>query len=242
MGKQTLRITIVLGMLVTLLGGTGIFATFSDRATAGDNSVTTGQRPRAADLKIAAVDLSQLPAGATICSPAATNFTDDTTTGQFTGVGIGAIQPAVNLPDAFLCLLNAGSANLDITASAIDLVDADIDCTGDELAAGDTTCGLDQTTSQPQAGELSPLIRIAIDRVDCSDPATVIDQGGATSLDQYAAQPLHLDGSPTPGPLTPQEVACLRLRASYPTPTENQAQLAQTDQVTWKFAFDATAE
>src|SRR5690348_3456865 len=152
MGKQTLRITIVLGMLVTLLGGTGIFATFSDRATAGDNSVTTGERARAADLKIAPADPSQQPAGATLCLPATTQWTDDTTTGQFTA---GSLHPGDNMGPSYLCLLNAGTAPLIVNASVIDLVDADVDCTGDEAAAGDTTCGIDQTTQQPQEGELS---------------------------------------------------------------------------------------
>ena len=49
MGRHTLRITIVLGMLVTLLGGTGIFATFTDRATGGQATVSSGARPKAAE-------------------------------------------------------------------------------------------------------------------------------------------------------------------------------------------------
>ena len=56
MGRHTLRITIVLGMLVTLLGGTGIFATFTDRATTGTSTITSGERPKAADLQIAAAN------------------------------------------------------------------------------------------------------------------------------------------------------------------------------------------
>jgi predicted ribosomally synthesized peptide with SipW-like signal peptide len=35
MGRQSLRIVMVLGVLVTLVGGTGIFAAFTDRATTG---------------------------------------------------------------------------------------------------------------------------------------------------------------------------------------------------------------
>lgn len=238
MGRQTLRITIVLGMLVTLLGGTGIFASFTDQATAGQNSVTTGERPRAADLQIAPFDPAGWPAGTTMCLPATSAFADDTTTAQF---NTGSLQPGENMQDAFLCLWNHGSAPLDITASAIDLVDADVDCTGDEAAAGDTTCGVDQTTGLPQAGELSPLLQVDIDRVNCGDGTVIADSAGG-SLDQYQLAPIVLQAGPTPGPLAPDEIACLRVRASYPTPTESQAQLAQTDQATWRFAFDATAE
>jgi predicted ribosomally synthesized peptide with SipW-like signal peptide len=239
MGRQTLRITIVLGMLVTLLGGTGIFATFSDRATAGDNSVTTGERAKAADLKIAAVDPSEQPAGATLCVPATTTWSDDTTTAQFTA---GSIQPGDHLQPAYLCLLNAGTGPLSVNASVLDVVDADIDCTGDEAAAGDTTCGVDQTTLQPQDGELSPLLVIAMSAFDCSDPGTTFGPGTEHALSQYGAQPIQFTAAATGFVLAPNSVACLRLQATYPTPTEAEAQIAQTDRVTWKFAFDATAQ
>jgi hypothetical protein len=42
--------------------------------------------------------------------------------------------------------------------------------------------------------------------------------------------------------LTANAFACLRVRGSYPTPAEDVAQRAQTDKVTWRFAFDGTAE
>src|SRR5215470_6940644 len=104
MARQSLRIVIVLGALITLVGGTGIFAVFTDRATAGNNSVTSGERPRAAELKIAPEDPSQHPAGAALCSPAVTPWDDDTTTAQFT---VGSIQPGQNMQSAYLCLWNA---------------------------------------------------------------------------------------------------------------------------------------
>jgi predicted ribosomally synthesized peptide with SipW-like signal peptide len=238
MGRQTLRITIVLGMLVTLLGGTGIFATFSDRATAGDNSVSTGERAKAADLKIAADDPSQRPAGQGLCLPASTPFSDDTTTAQFTA---GAIQPGDHLQPAYLCLRNAGTGALTVNASVLDLVDADTDCTGDEAAAGDATCGLDQTTGQPQDGELSPLLLIDIRTIDCSDPGTTIGTSEHT-LSQYGAQPIQFTAGAAGFVLAPNTIACLQLEASYPTPTETEAQLAQSDRATWKFIFQGTVQ
>jgi predicted ribosomally synthesized peptide with SipW-like signal peptide len=238
MGRHALRITILLGILITLVGGTGIFATFTDRATAGQNDVTTGSRPRAADLKIATEDPSQLPAGTPLCPPATTMYFDDTNTAQ---LNAGSLQPGQNLQLAIVCLWNQGSGDLDITASAIDLLDADIDCTGDEAAAGDTTCGLDQTTQQPQAGELSPLLLIDIDRVDCADIGTVLEDNASQTLDQYNDEPVRMGPGAAVPPLAPNEYACLMVRGSYPTPAEAVAQRAQSDQVTWKFAFDATA-
>ena len=239
MGRHALRITIVLGMLVTLLGGTGIFATFTDRATAGDNSVTTGERARAAELKIAAEDPSQYPAGTPLCMPAITPWQDDTTTGQFTA---GSLHPGDNLQPAYLCLWNAGTATLTLTASAIGLADEDVDCTGDEAAAGDETCGLDETTGLPQAGELSPLVAVDIDRTDCSDPSTVIGNGTPAVLSQFDAQTVQLGGAATGNTMPPDQIICLRLQGSYSTGSETQAQLAQSDRVTWKFAFDGTAQ
>jgi predicted ribosomally synthesized peptide with SipW-like signal peptide len=236
MARHALRITILLGVLITLVGGTGIFAVFSDRATAGENSVTTGERPRAADLKLAAASPEE---AGVMCAPATTQWADDTETAQFTA---GSLQPGQGLAPAYLCLMNAGSARLVVHASAIDLVDADIACTGDEGAAGDATCGLDPN-EVPQAGELSAGLRITIDRVDCTDPTQSVGaESSSNMLDQFSSMFIYLAPGAAGAPLAPDEIACLRLQASYPTPaSEDVAQRAQTDRATWRFAFDAEA-
>lgn len=233
MGRHALRITILLGVLITLVGGTGIFAVFTDRATAGENSVTTGERPRAAELKIA----TPSEEGA-MCAPATTSWADDTETAQFTA---GSLQPGQDLAPAYLCLMNAGSASLVVHASAIDLVDADVACTGDEAAAGDLTCGLDANDA-PQAGELSAALQITIERVGCEDPSVLLGAASSNTLDQFSSMFVYLAPGATGAPLAPDEIACLRLQASYPAPaSEDVAQRAQSDRATWRFAFDAEA-
>ena len=61
-------------------------------------------------------------------------------------------------------------------------------------------------------------------------------------LSQFDNQVVQLGNAATGNTLAPNEIVCLRLLASYTTGSETQAQLAQSDRVTWKFAFDATAQ
>jgi hypothetical protein len=219
MERQTLRITIALGMLITLVGGTGIFAVFSDRATTGTNSISSGSRPSAADLKIEANDI------ACAANPAAFVFTqDDTTTAQFNAP---ALQPGSALTDRFLCLGNVGSASLDVTATAIDIADVDTACTGSEAAGGDQSCG-------SGSGELGALLRIAIDQIDCADVPTPTLGNPDVILTEFTNEPVAT--IPAGG------VICVRISGAYPVPaSEAEAQIAQSDTVTWRFAFDGTA-
>jgi predicted ribosomally synthesized peptide with SipW-like signal peptide len=53
MERRTAFAIMAIGVVVTLLGGTGIFAVFTDRAETGKGSVTSGELPHAADLQIA---------------------------------------------------------------------------------------------------------------------------------------------------------------------------------------------
>jgi hypothetical protein len=229
MGRHSLRIIIVLGVLVTFVGGTGIFAVFTDQATAGDNSVSSGTRPSAADLRIEA---GQLAGGQISCDgdvDAILWDRDDITTGQFSASGI---QPGADLGVQYVCLRNVGSAPLAVSASAIDLADIDTSCSGDEAAAGDTSCG------GGLAGELSGLLLVDMDRVVCTSPAMPYIDNGPAPLS--AMSPADLLGAGSQ--LSADEIMCVRVNVTYPSTTaESFAQRAQTDTVTWRFAFDATA-
>lgn len=228
MGRHTLRAIMVLGVLVTLVGGTGIFAVFTDRATAGPNDVSSGTRPRSVDLKIEPAVLDE---SSQINCDAALDLMlwdqDDTTTAQFSAANI---QPGADLGYAYLCLKNVGSSALVVTAAAIDLADIEDACTGDEEAAGDATCGAGQ------AGELSPLLLVGMDRVVCSSPDTQFFMNlSPISLDQFSSFPIIQ-------PVSPDEVMCIKVKVTYPTPlSDAAAQQAQSDSVSWRFAFDATA-
>jgi len=230
MGRHSLRIIMVLGALVTLVGGTGIFAVFTDRATAGDNAVTSGTRPKSADLRI---EPAVLVGGTFVCDADADGIlweNEDTATAQFT---VTDAQPGNSLGDAYICLKNVGSAVLGLTASAIDLVDVEAECTGDEAAAGDTTCGVDGVSGVPQVGELSRLLTVTADRVECT--AAEPPSESPVALDAYSA--VNFDG------LAPDGITCFWIQMAYPTPaTDADAQVAQSDTVTWRFAFDGRAE
>jgi len=240
--RQLLRGVMVLGIILTLVGGTGIFAVFNDRATTAGNDVSSGQLPHAADLQIAMAtigdqNLDGIPD--VVCD----GFSDD----MILPAGISAwfslsdLQPGYlsTETDAMICLHNAGSSSLELTASAIDLTDADIACTGDEAMSGDLTCGLD-AAMVPQGGELSPLISAHFLGMNCMD-ATVFGASGMNAsayLADLAVTPIAIDGG---FQLAPGATACYSVQLAYPDPVSAiDAQLAQSDQVTWRFAFDGT--
>ncbi len=232
MSRSLLRITVALGLVISVLSGMGVFATLSDTANGGDNSVTSGDRPSVADLRI---EPGVLVAGqpATVnCDADADGILwegNDTATPQFS---VADVQPGDTLPDAYVCLKNVGAADLALTVYAMDIVnlEADSGCTGDEAASSDTDC------SAGAAGELGGLLWISIDRVDCSNVDSVDFQG---AQDQPLIQfPPSLS---TGTGLAPDAVTCVRFSMSYPDPGEVNAQVAQSDQVTWHFSFSATA-
>ncbi len=233
MARHSLRIVMVLGMLITLIGGTGIFATFSDRATTADNTVTSGSRPKAADLRIekAAPDPTTGQIDCNADQGAVAFDEDDLSTGLYSATNV---QPGTDIGSTYICLKNVGAAPLTLTASVIDLSDLDVDCTGDEAASGDTTCGLD-ATQLPRAGELGPLLEVEFNETGCPTGSFLAPYTPATPLTDTTGVTW------TPQPLAPDNVACVRIDVRYPTPSTIDAQLAQSDKVLWRFAFDGVA-
>jgi hypothetical protein len=204
----------ILGLIVTSVGVSGIFAVFTDRATAGEDSLTSGELPHAAHLQIATLDTTVSECG---------GFVDDLTTGLFDAADVQAGYQQT----AYVCLKNAGSADLHAFMSVIDLADVETDCTGDEAAAGDTTCGPDAT---PPLGELSSALSTSITRFDCATGR------GITTASANLAGALFDVGA-----LAVHEVACYSIEVDYASevPSETQ-QMAQSDQTTWRFAFDGS--
>lgn len=222
MGRQSLRVTMLLGVLITALGGTGIFAAFTDRATTGVNSVESGSRPRAVDIMLAQATLnpstSQVECG---------QFSHDLATGIFSVQGV---QPGAFPNDAevsYVCLKNVGSGTISIDAKVIDVVDVDTACTGDEAEAGDATCG------GSQQGELSAALALQIEDVAC---ATGSPNGlQSNSVANWPANPV-----PLPAPLAAGAVTCARFLTWIPASTdESILQVVQSDLVEWRIAFDA---
>jgi hypothetical protein len=220
MERQMLRLMLVLGVLVTILGTTGVFATFEDQARGGSNSVSSGARPSAADLQIAVATMSN---GVITCQ----TYGEDTTTPQFS---VANFQPTSAPVNGYVCLRNNGAGALTLSVIAGSLTDIDTLCTGDEIAAGDTACG------NGAPGELSSVLVVSADEVSCSNSAVISDDGAA--LQTVATQPLDVGIQA----LAANRFMCVRFEIKYlPEATETQIQIAQSDQATWNFVFKATA-
>jgi hypothetical protein len=205
---------IALGAVVTLMGAAGIFAVFTDRATTGTNTVSSGERPRAADLKIAVANQTLSD-----CQ----NFTDDLATGL---VSMSNAQPGSGA-SKYVCLRNAGASSLIVSLSALDLTNSEDGCTGDEQAAGDQTCGTGE-------GELGNELYVYANQIPCEGGV------GSPTVSNWLSS---LAGGQTLalGTLSPNEQGCYYIETAYPGNTpDGDAQKAQSDTATWRFAFDAT--
>ena len=220
MARHSLRLIMVLGALITLLGSTGIFAVFTDRATGGNNSAVSGARASAADIHIATATFSSPNV---VCG----TFAENSTTPQFS---LSNLQPSSTPSTSYVCIRNVGAAAITLRTFALGISDTDPQCTGDEAASGDATCG------GGQAGELSPVLVAVVEALACSGGAT-ISSGGVELAD--------LDTLPVPvGPasVAPGQVVCVQLDIEYPTTTaETAIQIAQSDEVRWQYLFEATA-
>ena len=216
-----------LGGVITLASTTGVFAVFTDRATTGTNTFATKGLPRAADLRLATGSTS-IDDTTGIWTFNCGTFTDNLDTNLVTMTNA---VPTDSFSTDYVCVKNVGSQTVDVTTSAIDITDEDTDCTGDE-AVVDTTCGVDPNApvgSPPQAGELSPLLHVSMVVAPCDDA----NQGGS------GIGTLPNVNGVTVATLAPGAMKCVKYSVDY-IATEAQAQVAQSDTVTWKFAFDGT--
>ncbi len=225
---HALRIVIVLGLVVSLMSGVGLFAVFTDRATTDPNTADSGEIARAADVALTTADLSL---GGTGCGD---SWFEDL---QLPLVAASNLQPSDEPQQSRdFCLLNAGSSSVDVLVSAIDLVDSEIGCTGDE-ATVDASCGLGDP------GELSPLLRVNLVKWDC-DAVFELGTGANLGMISNTLPGLVASGMPFQGgsTLAPGAMFCASMQILYPTgATAEQVQAAQSDRATWRFAFDATA-
>jgi hypothetical protein len=239
MTRHSLRIVIVLGALITLLGGTGIFAVFSDRATTGPSDVTSGSLAKAADITIASAQPQDpMNSGPFICDQPQ----DDLTTPLF---DFTASRGSLN--EHFFCISNVGSSAVDLSLTAIDITDLDVGCTGDEAAFGDTTCGLDPNqpagVEVPQAGELSPNLEVDTDVYDCMTGSGLLTPSApdfSSTLAGLATTPETVLPATGLSNLAPGASICIRLRVGWSPVDATAAQVSQSDEATWKFAFDGT--
>jgi hypothetical protein len=214
--RPVLLTVMALGAVMTLTAVNGVFAVFTDRATTGTNSASSRAEARSADIQIAhgTLDIFDL-------TVACGTYAEDLATGIIT---VTDMAPTGSTAAGVVCLRNVGSRAVDLTVSAIDLVDTDDDCTGDEGSI-DLTCGDDQE------GELSPALLVALDSFDCVGSGNLAGTGNLATMQ---TTPIELSE------LAAGAVECFQFRV------DRQAQgdaitTSQSDTTTWKFAFDATA-
>ena len=210
----------VLGTVITVVGGTGIFAVFTDRATQGPNTADSGPRPKAADIQLstATADTNS----AVTCG----TFQDDLTTALWEAHDL---QPFADI-QRYLCIKNVGAAAVDVYMGAIDLQQSDPECTGDE-ATVDADCG-----SGAGHGQLADALMIEIERIDC-DGTFHLTLGNSLSALATGSMPVTATSLPS------GEKLCVKAHAEYPfNAPEELIQRAQSDAVSWRLAFDATAQ
>ena len=228
--RPMLRTIVALGIVVSVVSGAGVFAVFTDHATTGSNSVVSGTLASAADLQLATatpivvggVETTQVTCG---------TYVDDLVTGLISVTN--AAQSVSYLQRSYFCLKDVGAAAILIRWSATDLSDIETGCTGDE-ATVDTGCGIVAGTAYD--GELSQALRVRLTNWNCLTGAS---EGDILASFESLTQP---GGVPTQGQVSlgPGDVYCGSVEVLYPWGTANEVvQAAQSDQVTWRFSFDA---
>lgn len=213
----------VLGGLVCLIGGTGLFAALQDSARSGTNSAESDAMAGSADIQVATatqVDVPDSPTGASVnCG----TFSEDLTTPIHTVTGV---TPNF-VSNAWYCVKNVGSQQVTLSALTDELTDVDYACTGDEALHGDTTCG------SGGAGELSSVLRVIYVQLDC---ATANGPGVGPFLGDNVTSPAEL------GMIAAGEMRCFRADVEYPLGTPSvEVQRAQSDRATWRFKWVAQA-
>jgi hypothetical protein len=229
--RRSLLLTIMtLGLIVTGVGATGILAVFTDTADTGQNYAQSASLPSAADLKLALYDPASLECYNDLVAGDLDAFTDGLESGLIEQPGLVPGDVKGGTP---VCIRNAGSAPLTVEASALDLVDTELDCTNDEpavdpVAPDDTNCGL--------TGELSTHLSVSFQWFDCETGEVPPGSPVEGSLPAMTSGPLILGD-----PISSGEVRCYFVGIHYDPPSAEAAAQAQTDMATWTFRFTGTA-
>lgn len=214
MRRRVLVTIAALGGVVTLLGLTGLIAPNTDRAQTGTNRANSSEVPVTIDLQLATLD------GVTGCGP----FSDDLTSGLHS---VTDFQPGMS-HQAFFCIRNVGTGTASLSASTVNVRNTELACTGDE-ALYDATC------VPGQSGELSRWLTVGFSRIiDCQ--AAWSGTWVNSTVERMQTTPAAFDASWN---LRADDTKCFAadLRYDPSTPSASQ-QAAQTDEVTWQYAFD----
>lgn len=233
MRRSVLLTLAALGALVSLIGGAGLFSALTDTARTGTNSAESAPLAASADIQLATATVVPGPSGENLIQCG--TFSENLTSGLFTVTGVTpgySSEP----PVTYLCISNVGSQAVSLSMGADELVEVDYACTGDESLAGDLTCGSD-AVGNDGVGELGSVLMSGFRGHPTCNPA-VSDGANMHTLDGLSTTPVV---SPS-GSLGPGIGSCFSVWVEYPTTAPTAAQQrAQSDRVTWRFRFDATA-
>ena len=215
MRRPVLLTLAAVGGVIALLGGTGIYAALSDTARSGTNSIESDALAASSDLQVATAVLD----GNNFVSCG--SFSDD------------LVSPLITVPGPqtepyFYCLRNLGSQAVTVTSLAEEFTDVDVDCTGDEIVYDPASCGFG-------LGELGTFVSVRHTEVDCiyGQPGPEIRPAMLLSANQTTPQSL--------GSLAPGQTQCILVMVQPYTTIEQDRQAAQSDRVTWRFAWTGQA-
>ncbi len=213
MRRPVLLTLAALGALLSLLSA-GLFAALSDTARTGSNQVATGDLPSSADLQIA----TATPGSGITCG----TFSDDLATALIT---LTDQTPGHDSGQGYwYCLRNLGSQTLKLSASSEDFSDVETACTGDEA-------DYDQTCTPTATGELGDIVKVSFYGLDCATGIQLEAPADFVLLRSTVATPV------TFGTIGPDQSRCFMSSLFMSDATPTQRQIAQTDQLTWRFAF-----
>ena len=214
MRRPVLLTLAALGAVLGLLSA-GLFAALSDTARTGSNQVATHELPGSADLKIA----TATPSGvSTTCG----TFSDDLATALIT---LDDQTPGFDSGQGYLyCLRNVGSQPVKVSVSAEDFSDVETACTGDEAV-------YDQTCTAAATGELGDIVSASFFGIDCTTGVQPEAPADVVLLRSTVTTPVSF------GTIPSDQTRCYLSSLFMSGATAIQRQAAQSDQLTWRFAF-----
>jgi len=124
-----------------------------------------------------------------------------------------------------VCVKSAGEDTGTLSLRALELVDVEAACTGDE-ATRDTSCG------GSSIGELSPSLLQQVGLGTCPSVPSTTNPPLDRRLPSLQENPLVLATR-----LRPEQVTCVRLRLRYEPPTTDASVASQSDRTSWRYEF-----
>jgi hypothetical protein len=237
MRRSVLLTLAVLGVLVSLVGGVGLFAALTDTATTGTLTADSGGLAGSADLKMTTATVVDVNQDGIVGNPGdsincfAPGYSDNLATDPQTA----NVSPGFASDKLYFCIKNVGSQPVTLTFDAFEMIDVELDCTGDE-ALVDGSCGI--VGGVAGVGELSGVLSVQVDWYAQCDAA--FNEPSSRVLGSLTSTPLALQHGLSAG----GGADCYSLTLAYPSGGANTPQMiqqAQSDRVTWRFRFNAAA-